>query len=302
MFDPLHIPQIQSFTDYLSFEKRYSPHTVIAYKKDLEQFFTFLEANAYPFNPLQDISTAHIRSWLADLMKNQRTGKTVNRKISTLKAFFTYHLRTGLLQTTPMTTVISPKIAKRLPVFVEQKHTETLFNHVAFKEGWEGHTERLILELLYTTGMRLSELINIKENQVDIQQQRIKVLGKGNKERMLPLDAEITASIAAYMEGKRAAYKTPEIIYLLVNGKGKKLYPKYVYLVVKKYLSLVTTIKKKSPHILRHTFATHLTNHGADLNAVKELLGHSSLAATQVYTHNTIEKLKEVYKKSHPKA
>ncbi|HTN07507.1 tyrosine-type recombinase/integrase [Agriterribacter sp.] len=302
MFDPLHIPQIQSFTDYLRFEKRYSQHTVIAYRKDLEQFFTFLEENEYPFSPLQDISTVHIRSWLAALMENQRTGKTVNRKISTLKAFFKYHLRTGLLQTTPMTTVISPKIAKRLPVFVEQKHTENLFNHVAFKEGWEGRTERLILELLYTTGMRLSELIHIKESQVDIQQQRVKVLGKGNKERILPLDAQIATSIAAYIKGKRVAYKTPEMVYLLVNGKGKKLYPKYVYLVVKKYLSLVTTIKKKSPHILRHTFATHLTNHGADLNAVKELLGHSSLAATQVYTHNTIEKLKEVYKKAHPKA
>ena len=302
MPDLLHIPQIESFVDYLSFEKRYSQHTVIAYKKDLEQFFSFLKKKEYPFSPLQDIATVHIRSWLADLMENQRTGKTVNRKISTLKAFFKYYLRTGLLQTSPMTTVISPKIAKRLPVFVEQKHTETPINHVAFKEGWEGHTERLILELLYTTGMRLSELISIKENQVDIKQLRIKVLGKGNKERMIPLDAKIAGSINAYMQEKRRVHESFGEMHLLVNAKGKKLYPKYVYLVVKKYLTLVTTIKKKSPHILRHTFATHLTNHGADINAVKELLGHSSLAATQIYTHNTIEKLKEVYQKAHPKA
>lgn len=298
----LHIPQIQSFINYIRFEKRYSQHTVMAYRKDLEQFFTYLKDKEYPFSPLHDIAAIHIRSWLASLMANKCTGKTVNRKISTLKAFFKYHLRSGLLQTTPMTTVISPKIAKRLPVFVEQKHTETLFNHVAFKEGWEGHTERLILELLYTTGMRLSELINIKENQVDIKQQRIKVLGKGNKERMIPVDREVAGNIDAYMKEKRRVYQSFDEQHLLVNGKGKKLYPKYVYLVVKKYLTLVTTIKKKSPHILRHTFATHLTNHGADINAVKELLGHSSLAATQVYTHNSIEKLKEVYQKAHPKA
>ena len=302
MPDLIHTPPIEPIVAYLSFQKRYSQHTVIAYKKDLEQFFSFLKKKEYPFSPLQDIATVHIRSWLADLMENQRTGKTVNRKISTLKAFFKYYLRTGLLQTSPMTTVISPKIAKRLPVFVEQKHTETLFNHVAFKEGWEGHTERLILELLYTTGMRLSELISIKENQVDIKQLRIKVLGKGNKERMIPLDAKIAGSINAYMQEKRRVHESFGEMHLLVNAKGKKLYPKYVYLVVKKYLTLVTTIKKKSPHILRHTFATHLTNHGADINAVKELLGHSSLAATQIYTHNTIEKLKEVYQKAHPKA
>ncbi|HRQ52211.1 MAG TPA: tyrosine-type recombinase/integrase [Agriterribacter sp.] len=275
MPDLLHNPDIQSFINYIRFEKRYSQHTVVAYKKDLEQCFSYLKEKNYPFTPLKDISGVHIRSWLAELMENQRTGKTVNRKISTLKAFFKYHLRSGLLQSTPMATVVSPRISKRLPVFVEQKHTETLFNHVAFQEGWEGRTEKLILELLYTTGMRLSELINIKENQVDVNQQRIKVLGKGNKERMIPLGAEVAGSIDAYMKEKRKVLVSFNEAYLLVNAKGKKLYPKYVYLVVKKYLSLVTTINRKSPHVLRHTFATHLTNHGADLNAVKELLGHS---------------------------
>ena len=301
MFEQAHISQVQSFIDYLRFEKRYSQHTIIAYQEDLNQFFAYLNA-VYPCDTLNEISSSFVRSWLAGLMTRGLTGKTVNRKISTLKAFFKYHVRTGLLQTTPMTTVVAPKIKKKLPVFVEQKHTETLFNHVAFPEGWQGHTERMILELLYATGMRLSELINIKESQVDVNQQNLKVLGKGNKERIIPLNAAIMGSIAGYMQEKRIEHKTLDSDYLLVSSKGKKLYPKYVYLVVKKYLSLVTTIQKKSPHILRHTFATHLTNHGADLNAVKELLGHSSLAATQVYTHNTIEKLKEVYKKAHPKA
>lgn len=298
----LYIPLIQPFINYLSFERRYSPHTVTAYTKDLEQFFSFLEEQGYPFCPLQDISSVFIRSWLAELMETNCTGKTVNRKISTLKAFFKYNLRTGLLQTSPMATIISPKVSKRLPVFVEQRHTETLFNYVEFSDNQEGRTERLILELLYTTGMRLSELINIKENQVDLKQQRVKVLGKGNKERIIPLDAEVIGSIEKYMHEKKNLPESFEKEYLLLTGRGKKLYPKYVYLIVKKYLSLVTTINKKSPHILRHTFATHLTNHGADLNAVKELLGHSSLAATQIYTHTTIEKLKEVYKKAHPKA
>jgi integrase/recombinase XerC len=301
MFDQPHISQVQSFIDYLCFEKRYSQHTIIAYRDDLEQFFTYLNKE-YPCDKLNEISSSYVRSWLAGLMKQGLTGKTVNRKISTLKAFFKYHLKTGLLQTTPMTTIVAPKISKKLPVFVEQKHTETLFNHVTFPEGWDGRTERMILELLYATGMRLNELINIKENQVDVNQLNLKVLGKGNKERIIPLNAAITGSITGYMREKRIEHKTSDTVYLLVNSKGKKLYPKYVYLVVKKYLSLVTTVQKKSPHILRHTFATHLTNHGADLNAVKELLGHSSLAATQVYTHNTIEKLKEVYKKAHPKA
>lgn len=303
-FMPVHIPipAIQSFIDYLSFEKRYSKHTVVAYANDLKQFFEYNRKREGSDKELKNILPSDIRHWLADLMKNKSTGKTVNRKISTLKAFFKYHLRTGSLAATPMATIISPKITKRLPVFIEEKHTETLFKHVAFSPGWAGLTERMILVLLYSTGMRLSELINIKESQVDIKQKSIKVLGKGNKERIIPLDQAITDSINEYIGAKRKEFKTFDETYLLVNVKGRKLYPKYVYLVAKKYLSLVTTVKKKSPHILRHTFATHLTNQGADLNAVKELLGHSSLAATQIYTHNNIEKLKEVFKKAHPKA
>lgn len=298
--DPLS-KNVRSFIDYLAFEKRYSKHTIIAYEEDLDQFFGYLDT-AYGGAALGEIAPSFVRSWLATLMQMGLTAKTIKRKISTLKAFFKYHLKTGEIKITPMTTIISPRVNKRLPVYVEENDTHTLFEHVEFPEGWEGDTERLILELLYGTGIRLSELINIKESQIDKHLNTLKVLGKGNKERIIPLSRKLVESITLYISQKHQEHPSFDKNYLLVSSKGKKLYPKYVYLSVKKYLSLVTTIQKKSPHILRHTFATHLTNHGADLNAVKELLGHSSLAATQVYTHNNIEKLKEVYKKAHPRA
>ncbi|MFT3749917.1 MAG: tyrosine-type recombinase/integrase [Agriterribacter sp.] len=299
--DSVYHIYLRSFIDYIKFEKRFSQHTVIAYTKDVEQFFDFLEEQ-YNSPGIKEVQPSFIRTWLASLMKKEgMNAKSVNRKISTLKAFFKYQLKTGALESSPMGTIVSPKISKRLPSYVEQKETETLFRHVEFSEGFEGQTQRLILALLYATGMRLSELVNLKQNQVDLRQKVLKVLGKGNKERIIPVGDDISNALRDYLQLK-SVLPEADNSFLLVNGKGKKLYPKYVYLVVKKYLSLVTTQKKKSPHVLRHTFATHLTNEGADINAVKELLGHSSLAATQVYTHNTIERLKDVYRKAHPKA
>jgi integrase/recombinase XerC len=290
----------QSFLDYISFEKRYSGHTAIAYKKDLNQFFEYLETQ-YGSPRLEEIPPGYIRSWLAKLMQDKLSTRTVNRKISTLKAFFKYQMRTGNLKATPMTTIISPKISKRLPVFIEQKDTDMLLNRIDFGEDFEGKMHRLILELLYTTGVRREELINIRESGIDQSGKMLKVLGKGNKERLIPLSSYMMGRIKEYIAAKQEV-KNADRTFLLTGAAGKKLYPKYVYLIVKKYLALVTTIQKKSPHILRHTFATHLTNEGADINAVKELLGHASLAATQVYTHNTIERLKEVHRKAHPKA
>jgi integrase/recombinase XerC len=199
-----------------------------------------------------------------------------------------------------MTTVVSPKIKKRLPAFVEEKNTQTLFTYVEFNDDWKGKTERLVLSLFYNTGMRVSELVNLKEKQVDENYAQLKVLGKGNKERIIPISKELLTEIKNYVAQKPV--RLEGVTEIFVNEKGKPLYSKYIYNLVKKYLSAVTTLEKKSPHILRHTFATHLMNNGADLNAVKELLGHSSLAATQVYTHNTIEKLKDIHKKAHPKA
>jgi len=298
----MHLPQyshIQSFLDYLRFEKRYSQHTLISYQNDLEQFFSFLYLQ---FNEvsINQITATYIRSWLAELKSENISAKSINRKISTLKSFFRFMMKQGLIKQTPMTTVVSPKISKRLPAFVEEKNTNTLFTYVEFSDDWKGKTERLILALFYNTGMRVSELINLKEKQVDEDYSQLKVLGKGNKERIIPVSKELLKELKDYVRQKPA--KLEGIAEVFVNEKGKPLYPKYVYNAVKKYLSAVTTIEKKSPHILRHTFATHLMNNGADLNAVKELLGHSSLAATQIYTHNTIEKLKDVHKKAHPKA
>ena len=251
---------------------------------------------------LQSIKPAFIRTWLAQLKSEGVSSKTINRKISSLRSFFKYNIMQGQIEASPMATIISPKVGKRLPQFVEKKDMDTLFEHVEFPDNWTGRTERLLLLILYNTGMRQAELIGLKENQIDKLNSAIKVLGKGSKERLIPLNNKLLQDMSAYAAEKKIHFSDADPVFLLVNEKGKKLYPRYVYNVAKKYLSLVTTIDKKSPHILRHTFATHLTNNGADLNAVKELLGHSSLAATQIYTHNTIEKLKDVFKKAHPKA
>lgn len=292
-------PQLQPFLDYLKFEKRYSQHTLLSYQNDLEQFFAYL-ASQFDAPALNKVTSLYIRSWLAELKDGGLSSKSINRKISTLRSFFKYQMKTDVLQQTPMTTVTAPRVNKRLPVFVEQKDMAILFEHVAFSDDWQGRTERLVLQLFYYTGMRLSELINLKESQLDAAQLQVKVLGKGNKERILPVSAELMQALLDYVQDK--PIKESGIQQVFVTEKGKALQPRSVYAFVKKHLAQVTTIQKKSPHILRHSFATHLMNNGAELNAVKELLGHSSLAATQIYTHNTIEKLKEVFQKAHPKA
>ncbi len=294
-------PLIRTFLDYLEFEKRYSSHTIRSYGDDLSAFFGFI-AQSYGDIPAGEVSSGLIRSWLASLKDLELSSRSINRKISTLKSFYKFQLRTGAIGKSPMAPVISPKISRRLPVYVEQEDTETLFAHMEFGDDWNGMTDRLILGLLYQTGMRLSELVNLRNGQVDFGNRTLKVLGKGNKERIIPVSPALIKEIGEYNAKKPGLAEPVDPVYLLVGKKGKKLYPKYVYLAVKKYLSQVTTIDKKSPHVLRHTFATHLMNGGADLNSVKELLGHASLAATQVYTHNTIEKLKEVHRKAHPKA
>jgi len=292
-------PQLQAFLDYLKFEKRYSQHTLISYQTDLEQFFAYL-ASQFDAPPVKKITAMFIRSWLAEMKEDGISSKSINRKISSLRSFFKYEMKTGGLEQTPMNTITAPKISKRLPVFVEQKDMATLFDHVEFSDDWKGKTERLVLQLFYSTGMRLSELINLKESQLDASHSQVKVLGKGNKERIIPVSKELIKDIQEYINEKPV--RIPGIVNIFITEKGKALQPRSVYSFVKHHLGQVTTIQKKSPHILRHSFATHLMNNGADLNAVKELLGHSSLAATQVYTHNTIEKLKEVFKKAHPKA
>jgi integrase/recombinase XerC len=289
------------FLNYLKFEKRYSQHTIRAYSDDLEQFFSYQEKQ-FGETAIEAITSSFVRSWLASLKDNGITSKSINRKISSLKSFFKYHIRTGTLSKSPMMNTSSQKVGKRLPAYVEQSDMKTLLTQVEFPEGWKGQTDRLLLAIFYSTGMRLSELVNLKELQVNASNNTLKVLGKGNKERILPISSELMNWIQTYIQLKKKELPDADTQYLLVNANGKKLYSKYMYLAVKKYLGMITTIDKKSPHVLRHSFATHLTNNGADLNAVKELLGHSSLASTQIYTHNTIEKLKDIYKKAHPKA
>ena len=285
------------FIDYLKFEKRYSKHTITAYETDLDQFFTFIE-NQYQLTDINDLNPSMIRTWLASLKEEELTSKSINRKISSLKSLNKYLLKNGLIVKSPMSSIVSPKISKRLPQFIEENQIKTLFEHVEFADDWKHQTQKMVLELFYNTGMRLSELIHLKHHQIDYSNQQLKVLGKGNKERIIPLNETVLLHLKNYISKN----PTEDKEWVFVSEKGKQLNPRYVYGFVKKYLSLITTVKKKSPHILRHSFATHLMNNGAEINAVKELLGHSSLAATQVYTHNSIEKLKEVFKKAHPKA
>ena len=293
--------QFLRFLEYLQFEKRYSQHTLISYKTDLYQFVDYLQAE-YDGILLVNVTSSFVRSWLASMRNDKLIAKTINRKISTLKSFYKFLMKSGELNQSPLATIVSPKIQKRLPSFVSEPDMETLQRHIEYSNDWKGLISKIIIELLYATGMRLSELITLKTSNVDFYNNQVKVLGKGNKERIIPVSKEVMFLLKTYIAEKEKLNFNKEQSHLLVTENGKSLYAKYVYLVVKKNLSYVTTLKKKSPHILRHTFATHLTNNGADLNAVKELLGHASLAATQVYTHNTIDKLKDIHKQAHPKA
>ncbi|HEY6062113.1 MAG TPA: tyrosine-type recombinase/integrase, partial [Chitinophagaceae bacterium] len=286
---------------YLKYEKRYSLHTLTSYQTDLVDFFDYLEAQFGKIS-LKEIDHNYVRSWLAALKGKKLSSKSINRKISSLKSFFKYHLRTGAIEATPMSKVISPKINKRLPVFVKEEDTKRLVETLGQStDSWKTLNAKMLISIFYSTGMRLSELINLKEKQIDFSRSQIKVLGKGNKERIIPVSRNIIRIIEDYQQLKMKNFEKTDNT-LLVTEKGKRLYPKYAYLLVNQVLGEASTLDKKSPHVLRHTFATHLMNNGADLNAVKELLGHSSLASTQVYTHNTIEKLKDIHKKAHPKA
>ncbi|MEO6612784.1 MAG: tyrosine-type recombinase/integrase [Chitinophagaceae bacterium] len=292
---------LRPFLDYLKYEKRYSAHTLISYETDLVGFIDYLEAQ-FGAVSLNEVTHNFIRSWLAYLKSKGLSSKSINRKISTLKSFFKYHLRIGEIVATPMANIISPKMSKRLPVFVKEEDTRRMIAALGQStENWKSLNARMLITIFYATGMRLSELINLREKQIDTGQDQIKVLGKGNKERIIPVSPELMEDLRNYQQLKKKEFEQTDDFFL-VTEKGKKLYPKYAYLLVKQVLGEASTLDKKSPHVLRHSFATHLMNNGADLNAVKELLGHSNLASTQVYTHNTIEKLKAVHRKAHPKA
>jgi len=292
----------ERFLDYIAHEKRYSPHTSTSYKTDLEQFHAFLKGQ-YDLDEADTATHPMIRSWVVHLLDQGLSPRSVNRKITTLKTYYRYMMREGLVTENPMGRILSPKTSSRLPVFVEEDTMQLLLDEVEFGEGFEAVRDRLILEMFYNTGMRLSELVGLKDADVDTERGVLKVTGKRNKERMIPFTEKLAAGIAGYRKDKNRHFNGKDLPEeLFVTTRGAKLQPRMVYKVVHTYLSMVTTISKKSPHVIRHTFATHMLNHGADLNAIKEILGHASLSATQVYTHNTIEKLKTAYKQAHPRA
>jgi integrase/recombinase XerC len=291
----------ESFLQYLQIEKRYSLHTVRSYLNDLDQFNSFLLSLDLPVDP--ELVTSHdIRAWIMNMIDNNYSTVSVHRKISCLRVFFRYLRKEGIVKTDPLEKVVLPKRKKNLPVFVEEESLNNLLDNYNFGDGFTGIKNRTIIEMLYLTGMRRSELIGLRNLDVDLLEGSVKVTGKRNKQRIIPLVKPFIQRLKEYIKVRDEAFTTGNEGWFFITDKGNKLYDKYVYNTVNNYLAIVTTIEKRSPHILRHTFATHLLNHGADLNSIKELLGHANLSATQIYTHNSFEKLRKIYKQAHPRA
>lgn len=289
----------ESFINFLKYEKRYSPHTVKAYKKDLDRFVEFFTKVVGDFN-VNDVDLKLIRSWVVELMEQDYNPRSVSRMVTAVKSFYNYLMREQIVDNNPAVNVPLPKIRKKLPHFVEENNLNHLLDDDCFDTGFRGRRDKLIISLFYGTGIRLAELINLKDKDFNTAEFLIKVLGKRNKERIIPYPREINQLFNDYVEVRNQEISNNNG-YLFVTEKGKQIYEKLVYRVVKSNLASVTSLEKKSPHVLRHTYATHLLNNGADLNAVKELLGHANLAATQVYTHTTFEKLQQSYKQAHPR-
>lgn len=291
----------ESFLQYLQIEKRYSSHTLRSYENDLMQFALFLTGKDLPEDP-EHVTSYDIRAWIVSMLENQLSAVSVHRKISCLRVFYRYLRKEGIMKSDPLEKVVLPKRKKTLPVFVEEEALGKLLDDNIFGDDYSGVRNRTIVEMLYMTGMRRAELIGLHINDVDLAEGSVKVTGKRNKQRIIPLVKPFIKRLEEYMALREKNISHITGNWFFTTDKGNKLYDKYVYNIVNRYLAMVTTIEKKSPHILRHTFATHMLNHGADLNSIKELLGHANLSATQIYTHNTFEKLRAVYKQAHPRA
>ncbi|WP_374949566.1 tyrosine-type recombinase/integrase [Mucilaginibacter sp.] len=300
---------LDKFLQYIKFEKRYSPHTVSAYQSDLDQFLLHLnppDAQPAVTSPA-DITHHDIRNWMVQLMDNGVSARSVTRKIATLRKYFKFLLQEGDITVNPTSRITAPKVPKYLPVVVDgDKLTGMLGGALdgdekIFADNFEGTRDKLIIEMLFGTGMRLAEMLGVQENDIDFYENTIKVLGKRNKQRIIPLNSELVQLLKRYLEVKKSEKFNNNSLTLVVTNKGADAYPKLIYNTVHNYLSNISTQRKKSPHVLRHTFATSLLNKGADLNAIKELLGHANLSATQIYTHNSVERLKSIYKQAHPK-
>ncbi len=292
---------IESFLDYITHERRYSKHTITSYENDLNQYRQYCQLQ-YELDDILLSTHIHVRSWIVHMSQNGIGAKSINRKISSLKSFFKYHKRKGNVQHSPMSRVVAPKLKKRLPSFVREENMNVLLTADLFTQDFSGIRDYTIIEILYRTGIRRAELISIQDADIDFSNKTLKVTGKGNKQRMIPLQDNLLQICRDYLTARDEEFETETHPAFLLTDKAKVMYPKYVYNKVTHYLGLITSNDKKSPHILRHSFATHLSNHGAELNAIKALLGHSSLAATQIYTHNSVERLKKAHKRAHPRS
>ncbi len=291
---------LSSFLSYLSLEKNYSSHTVSAYQKDIESFSAYCTSE-YELESIANVDYGIIRSWIVDLVNSGITNRSINRKVASLKAYYKFLLRTEQIKINPLSKHKALKTGKKVEVPFSEKEMRDLFTQIPFESDFEGVRNRLLIELLYTTGIRRAELIHLKMSDVDFEAETIKVLGKRNKERFVPLLGTTTALFKEYFKERGQLVSISDEPLVFLTKTGKKIYETLVYRIINGYFSKVSSKVKKSPHILRHTFATHLLNKGADLNSVKELLGHSSLASTQVYTHNSIAELKKVHASSHPR-
>jgi integrase/recombinase XerC len=287
------------FLKYIQYERRYSVHTIKSYKKDIEQFISFCNSHFPDLPAIHKAGPKEIRRWVVFLLDEGQSTRTVTRKLSSLRSFFKYLMQQNLVSSNPLLKVVTPKTSKRLPQFVDKSSMELLLDKIENADDFKGQRDKLVIEMLYHTGIRVSELIGLKPVDIDQKECTIKVIGKRNKQRLIPYNKSLNIVISEYLKIRETI--TPECENLIITVKGKEAYHKLIYRIVYEYLSLVSTIEKKSPHVLRHTFATHLLNNGADLNAIKELLGHANLSATQVYTHNSFEQLKNIYEQTHPR-
>lgn len=291
--------KIANFIDFLRFEKRYSTHTLAAYQTDLFQFSSFLQ-NEFGTSRIEEAGASSVRSFMASLMESGISARSIARKLNTCRSFYKYLIQEGVILKNPMAAITAPKVPSRLPAFADER-TMKQVSDIPVEDSFTGIRNRLIITMLYHTGMRLSELVNLKTENADLQKLELKVLGKRNKERIIPITRELAGDIAHYLSAKNAL-KQADTRHLLVLDNGKKLYAKFVYRTVSGFFTLHSSLEKKNPHMLRHTYATHMLSAGADIQAIKEILGHSSLAATQVYTHNNIEQLKKAHKNAHPRS
>jgi integrase/recombinase XerC len=289
-----------SFLQFLSQERRLSAHTLTAYRNDLTQFVLFCQ-HIQCLTSVAEVRHLHVRAWAVSLLEAGQVPRSVNRRLSCLKTYFHYLRKRQVIRHDPMQKVVAPKSGKRLPVVVQEQEMAVLFSKVAFPEGYKGQLHRIVLETLYATGLRRSELAQLQLSDLDFSRGVIKVMGKGGKQRLAPMPSFLAKLLSAFIEHRHAEFPATNHTHLLLSLSGKPMPAPSLYPIVRRYLRLVSSAEQHSPHVLRHSFATHLSNHGADLNAIKELLGHANLAATQIYTHNSAERLKKVYEQAHPK-